>query len=99
MKLTKAEEERLRLLQEEAAEVIQAVSKILRFGWSSKHPSNPEGPTNKEHLEVEIGGMGAVLDLMVDADDIDEENIDKAFYDKKSTINKWTKFQKGKNVS
>ena len=30
-------QEVLDILQEEAAEVIQAVSKIRRFGWNNKH--------------------------------------------------------------
>ena len=38
MELTNAQKERLDLLQEECAEIIQAVSKIKRFGFEGKHP-------------------------------------------------------------
>ena len=38
--LTPAEAERLAMLAEEAAEVIQAVGKILRHGYASYHPDD-----------------------------------------------------------
>ncbi len=37
------------ILQEECAEVIQAVSKISRFGLDNYKPGKPK--TNREHLE------------------------------------------------
>ena len=46
-------------LQEEAAEVIQAVSKIRRFGESSKHPDRTT--TNKQDLVTELEDFLAVL--------------------------------------
>lgn len=49
--LTPAEAERLALLAEECGEVIQAIGKILRHGYESRHPDG--GPTNREALERE----------------------------------------------
>jgi len=46
-------------LQEEAAEVIQAVNKIRRFGESSKHPDRTT--TNKEDLANELEDFLAIL--------------------------------------
>jgi NTP pyrophosphatase (non-canonical NTP hydrolase) len=46
-------------LQEEAAEVIQAVNKIRRFGESSKHPER--ATTNKEDLVNELEDLLAIL--------------------------------------
>jgi NTP pyrophosphatase (non-canonical NTP hydrolase) len=46
-------------LQEEAAEVIQAVNKIRRFGESSKHPDR--NTTNKEDLANELEDFLAIL--------------------------------------
>jgi NTP pyrophosphatase (non-canonical NTP hydrolase) len=46
-------------LQEEAAEVIQAVNKIRRFGESAKHPDRTT--TNKQDLENELEDFLAIL--------------------------------------
>jgi len=46
-------------LQEEAAEVIQAVNKIRRFGETSKHPER--STTNKEDLVNELEDFLAIL--------------------------------------
>jgi len=63
--LSPAETERLALLSEECAEVIQAVSKILRHGYASQHPNDrPNGPTNRQNLAREIGQVLFTVDLM-----------------------------------
>ena len=46
-------------LQEEAAEVIQAVSKIRRFGESNTHPERTT--TNKQDLVIELEDFLAIL--------------------------------------
>ena len=46
-------------LQEEAAEVIQAVSKIRRFGENNKHPDRTT--TNKQELVTELEDFLAIL--------------------------------------
>ena len=46
-------------LQEEAAEVIQAVSKIRRFGENSNHPDRTT--TNKQELVTELEDLLAIL--------------------------------------
>ena len=46
-------------LQEEAAEVIQAVSKIRRFGEQNKHPERDT--TNKQELVNELEDFLAIL--------------------------------------
>lgn len=46
-------------LQEEAAEVIQAVSKINRFGPDNHHPDRQT--TNKQELVAEIEDFLAIL--------------------------------------
>lgn len=46
-------------LQEEAAEVIQAVNKIRRFGENSKHPERDT--TNKQDLVNELEDFLAIL--------------------------------------
>lgn len=46
-------------LQEEAAEVIQSVSKIRRFGESNSHPDRTT--TNKQDLQNELEDFLAIL--------------------------------------
>jgi len=46
-------------LQEEAAEVIQAVSKINRFGDNNHHPDRQT--TNKQELVLELEDFLAIL--------------------------------------
>lgn len=49
-------------LQEEAAEVIQAVSKIRRFGPDNHHPDRET--TNKQELVGEIEDFLAILGVL-----------------------------------
>lgn len=72
-RLSPAEAERIALLMEEAAEVVQACGKILRHGYESTHPDG--GPTNRQQLEKELGDMTVAKGLMLQAGDIDEDRI------------------------
>lgn len=49
-------------LQEEAAEVIQAVSKINRFGENNSHPDRTT--TNKQELVQELEDFLAILAVL-----------------------------------
>jgi NTP pyrophosphatase (non-canonical NTP hydrolase) len=61
------------ILQEECAEVVQAVSKINRFGLDSSW----QGVTNKEALITEIGDVLAVILILLEQTDINitEEEV------------------------
>lgn len=52
----------LDIMQEECAEVIQAVSKVRRFGAHNHHPERQQ--TNQEELEEEVGDLLAMIDLL-----------------------------------
>ena len=52
-------------LQEEAAEVIQAVSKINRLGEQGKHPDR--ATTNKQELVQELEDFLAILGVLEQA--------------------------------
>ena len=52
----------LSITQEECSEVIQAISKIFRFGIDTEW----QGETNREHLEEEIGDLQAMINLLVE---------------------------------
>jgi NTP pyrophosphatase (non-canonical NTP hydrolase) len=55
------QEECLNILQEECAEVIQAASKIKRFGLVGKRL---DSDTNLNNLETELGDVLAMVDLV-----------------------------------
>jgi len=93
--LSLAEVERLALLAEECGEVIQAVGKILRHGYESRHPDG--GPTNRELLERECGDVLAALDLLAAGQyagkDIDSGRIQAARQVKHSKIGRYLHHQ------
>lgn len=68
--------ETLLILQEECAEVTQAVSKVLRFGWDSKHPERNK--TNRQELEEELGDLLAMYDILVSSGTLDADNVFEA---------------------
>ena len=56
--------EALVILQEEAAEVIQAISKIHRFGIDNINPIT--GESSLETLHKELGDLQCMIDLCVE---------------------------------
>ena len=84
--MNEREREILLILQEESAEVIQAVSKVFRFGWDSEW----DGQTNREHLEEEVGDYLAMVQIMVDTDMINAFAIDTAKRNKIEKLKKWS---------
>jgi NTP pyrophosphatase (non-canonical NTP hydrolase) len=48
--------------QEECSEVIQAISKVLRFGLHTQNPLN--GVSNKEHLEDELSQLQSMINIL-----------------------------------
>lgn len=66
--LSAAEVERLTMLAEECAEVVQAVTKILRHGWTSFHPADPERTPNHELLDKELTDLKSVVWAMQQQD-------------------------------
>ena len=63
----------LAILQEEAAEVIQAVSKVQRFGLDNHHPNRTT--TNKQELEEELGDLLAMIQILTDQNFLDKASI------------------------
>jgi NTP pyrophosphatase (non-canonical NTP hydrolase) len=81
--------EALDILQEEAAEVIQAVSKIRRFGWDSCHPDTPD-QCNLEHLEEELGDMQAMIEILMELGVVSWGNVTVAKRAKIEKLKKWS---------
>ena len=63
----------LQILQEECAEVIQAVSKVQRFGFLAHHPERNK--TNKQELEEELGDLLAMIQILTDQNFLDKASI------------------------
>jgi len=63
------------IAQEEAAEVIQEISKVFRFGIDQPHR---DGITHKQKLESEIGDLLCMIDLMADTRLIDPTQVELA---------------------
>lgn len=83
--LTPAQAERLALLAEELGEAQQAIGKILRHGFESRHPTTP-GPTNRESLERELGDVCHAIARLADAGDVQAEVIEHRAADKRVTV-------------
>ena len=68
--------ERLGYLSEECGEITGAIGKILRHGYKSSHPDEPQ-TINKEHLETELADLMFAMKLMYANGDIDLLEIEK----------------------
>lgn len=69
--LAPAEAERLAMLAEECAEVIQIISKIQRHGYESYHPGDPLKTTNRAMLRKEVTDIAAVTASMLSRNDFE----------------------------
>jgi len=92
-KLSPAEEERLAKLTEECGEISQMVGKTLVHGWASYHPRDPKQVRNRAELEKEVGGLLAVVDIMIAAGDLNPDAIESAKKEKAATIWKYLHHQ------
>jgi len=85
--LTDKQIEMMDILQEECAEVIQAVSKIRRFGLKDKHGNRK---TNREELVQELGDVIAMMKLLHDSGLFTEDDIAEAAERKLKKLEKWS---------
>jgi NTP pyrophosphatase (non-canonical NTP hydrolase) len=85
------------ILQEECAEVTQAISKCLRFGIDNYKPGKPK--TNREHLAEEIGDLIAMIELCYDNDIVDILQVKEAQHRKFDKLKKWsTIYEQTENI-
>jgi NTP pyrophosphatase (non-canonical NTP hydrolase) len=85
------------ILQEECAEVIQAVSKISRFGIDNLKPGKPK--TNREHLEEELGDMLAMIDILIDKGIVSSDHLVSAKIAKIEKLKKWSTIYERQTVA
>jgi NTP pyrophosphatase (non-canonical NTP hydrolase) len=76
------------ILQEECAEVIQAVSKISRFGIDNFKPGKAK--TNREHLEEELGDMIAMICILEKMGVVNQDALEIATKAKIQKLKKWS---------
>jgi NTP pyrophosphatase (non-canonical NTP hydrolase) len=85
--ITDRQREVLVIVQEEAAEVIQEISKIYRFGIDDRHR---DGMTHRQKLETEVGDLLCMIDLMVDNRLIDPTQVEIARQNKVTKLRKYS---------
>lgn len=82
------QQEILNITSEECAEVIQAISKIGRFGLDAAKPGKPK--TNREHLEEELGDLVAMITLLEMNGMVSWSNIERAKLNKFEKLKRWS---------
>jgi NTP pyrophosphatase (non-canonical NTP hydrolase) len=80
--------EALMILQEECAEVTQAVSKIFRFGMDSRYPEG--APTTKSNLEMELGDLLCMINILVEQGVINDASMLEAMERKRKKLETWS---------
>lgn len=88
--MNKVDKEILSIAQEECAEVIQAISKVFRFGLNESF----EGKTNKTHLENELGDLLCMIELILEKKLADPDNVTNFLLNKKDRLKKWSNIYK-----
>jgi|694.fasta_scaffold102683_5 NTP pyrophosphatase (non-canonical NTP hydrolase) len=89
-------DEILSILQEECAEVIQAVSKVNRFGMTGMNPK--DNKNNQYHLEEEIGDLTCMIELLIENGIVNKDNIDSAAINKRVKLRKWSTIFLNNNI-
>jgi hypothetical protein len=82
-----ADRELLVILAEEAAEVVQAVTKILRHGLDNHHPHGSE--LNREALGRECGEFSEVLSQLAERQIVAAQDIDFGARCKREDLPRW----------
>jgi len=80
------QKEILRITQEECAEVIQAISKIFRFGIDEVY----QGQTNRQRLEAELGDLQCMISLLKETNLVNEFAVYKEEMNKRNRLIEWS---------
>ena len=84
--MTNSEKEILSIAQEECAEVIQAISKVFRFGMDESYNDQ----TNRQRLESELGDLVCLIELMIEKNLVNRENISESLLNKRTRLETWS---------
>jgi NTP pyrophosphatase (non-canonical NTP hydrolase) len=77
-------DELLTILQEECAEVIQAVSKCRRFGIDNSYSKG--AGSQRENLTTEIGDLQCMIDLCIERGIVEKSAVDLAILNKQAKL-------------
>jgi hypothetical protein len=91
-RLTPAEAERLALLHEELGEAQQIIGKILRHGYESYHPDDPE-TTNRTLLAQELGHVWAATQMLIMPQDVSGMLLEFSRGEKHEKVKRWMHHQ------
>ena len=78
----------LDILQEECAEVIQAISKVRRFGIDNTYK---DGGTQREHLVQELGDVTLLVELLHAHQLFTDKELHAAQVRKSQKLTQWSK--------
>jgi NTP pyrophosphatase (non-canonical NTP hydrolase) len=84
--MNEQQKEVMRITQEECAEVIQAISKVFRFGLDEIF----EGKTNKQNLASELGDLQCMITLIKQYGIVSESEIYTAELNKRNRLAMWS---------
>jgi NTP pyrophosphatase (non-canonical NTP hydrolase) len=87
--MNEKQKEAILILQEECAEVIQAASKVFRFGTESRWPTEESG-TTLEELQIEVGQVLAMIDILTEQCVFSDTAINAARQYKKEKLKIWS---------
>lgn len=91
--MTPKEIETLIILAEESAEIVQACSKILRFGFDDYDSRDPNKVPNYKKLEAEIGDTLAMVKFVLELNvGVTQEGIEKAIHAKLEKLKKYSSY-------
>ena len=84
--MNEKQKEILRITQEECAEVIQAISKIFRFGIDEVY----DGVSNQQRLQAELGDLQCMISLLKESGLVDDYGVHKEEMNKRNRLGKWS---------
>lgn len=84
--MNNSEREIMLIAQEECAEVVQAISKVFRFGFAGTF----DGRTNKDRLEEETGDLLCMINMMEEYGMIDWTRVQVAAQMKRDKLKTWS---------
>ena len=76
------------IAQEECAEVIQAISKVFRFGMDDVHPTTNK--SNLDSLEEEVGDLLCMIELLQEHGIVNSTSVLNANVRKRNKLKKWS---------
>ena len=82
----------LTILSEECAEVIQGVSKALRFGLDDVGPSSQSD--NRENISNELNDLLGIIEMLKDEDILKSYHSRIRIVHKKAKVEKYLKYSK-----